>query len=110
MDGIPDFWERIRGTDAADPADAGLDPDGDGYTHIEAYLFSVIPAGQFPSGVLEKDEIRTKDPAQVTWGVFAALGTALAAVWILAKVTGPRKDPGKVGRSKTNRRRTGGGP
>ena len=37
-DGMPDDWELDRGLDPSDPADAWLDPDGDGYTHLEDRL------------------------------------------------------------------------
>lgn len=37
-DGMPDVWERARGFDPRDPADAAADRDGDGYTNIEEYL------------------------------------------------------------------------
>ncbi|MBW3595849.1 MAG: pectate lyase [Planctomycetes bacterium] len=37
-DGMPDDWERPRGLNANDPADAAADRDGDGYTNIEEYL------------------------------------------------------------------------
>ena len=41
-DGLPDWWERIKGfnTDSApgDFSDSNADPDGDGYTALEDYL------------------------------------------------------------------------
>ncbi|HSW46577.1 MAG TPA: fibronectin type III domain-containing protein [Phycisphaerae bacterium] len=37
-DGMPDSWETGQGLNPNDPADASLDPDGDGYTNIEEYL------------------------------------------------------------------------
>ncbi len=37
-DGLPGQWERDKGLDPEDPADGALDPDGDGYTHLEDYL------------------------------------------------------------------------
>jgi predicted ribosomally synthesized peptide with SipW-like signal peptide len=41
-DGLPDWWERIAGTNpnspAADFSDANADLDGDGYTNLEDYL------------------------------------------------------------------------
>lgn len=36
-DSMPDSWERGHGLDYNDPADAALDPDGDGYTNLEEY-------------------------------------------------------------------------
>ncbi len=37
-DGMPDNWEKAHGLNPADPADAILDKDGDGYTNLEEYL------------------------------------------------------------------------
>jgi hypothetical protein len=41
-DGLPDWWERIKGlntnSSAGDFSDSNGDPDGDGYTHLEDYL------------------------------------------------------------------------
>ncbi len=37
-DGMPDAWERDRGLDPRDPADAAADADGDGYANLEEYL------------------------------------------------------------------------
>lgn len=37
-DGLPDDWEAARGLDPGDPADGGLDPDGDGFTNLEDWL------------------------------------------------------------------------
>ncbi|HEU6449554.1 MAG TPA: T9SS C-terminal target domain-containing protein [Verrucomicrobiae bacterium] len=41
-DGIPDWWELMKGTDpnsaAGDFSDSNADPDGDGYTDLEDYL------------------------------------------------------------------------
>lgn len=38
LDGMSDDWETAHGLAPNDPADSGLDPDGDGYTHLEDYL------------------------------------------------------------------------
>jgi pectate lyase len=43
-DGMPDAWEEARGLDPHDPSDSGADRDGDGYTNIEEYLNSLLPA------------------------------------------------------------------
>ena len=40
-DGMPDDWETAHGLDPHNPADAGLDRDGDGYTNVEEYLNSI---------------------------------------------------------------------
>ena len=37
-DGMPDDWERPRGLDVRDAADASADRDRDGYTNLEEYL------------------------------------------------------------------------
>jgi hypothetical protein len=41
-DGMPDDWEKQKGLDLNDPADANNDVDGDGYTNIEQYLHSLL--------------------------------------------------------------------
>lgn len=42
LDGIPDFWEKMIGTNpnsgSGDFSDSNADPDGDGYTNLEDYL------------------------------------------------------------------------
>jgi hypothetical protein len=43
-DGMPDAWERAHGLDPNDPADAARDSVGDGYTNLERYLNSLVPA------------------------------------------------------------------
>jgi len=40
-DGMPDDYEKARGLNPADAADAAADPDGDGYTNIEAWLYAI---------------------------------------------------------------------
>lgn len=37
-DGMDDRWERQQQLDPSDPNDRNLDPDGDGYTHLENFL------------------------------------------------------------------------
>ncbi len=44
QDGMPDAWERARGLDPRNPADRNADPDGDGYTRLEDYINSLVPA------------------------------------------------------------------
>lgn len=43
-DGLPDAWEIEHNFDPADPSDARIDGDGDGYTRLEDYLNAL--AGQ----------------------------------------------------------------
>jgi hypothetical protein len=43
-DGMPDEWEDSVGLNAADDNDGPLDRDGDGYTNLEEYLNSLVPA------------------------------------------------------------------
>ena len=42
-DGMTDRWETRFGLDPADPADAGLDPDGDGLSNLEEYANTTHP-------------------------------------------------------------------
>jgi hypothetical protein len=43
-DGMPDAWESAHGLNPNDAGDAGLDRNGDGYTHIEEYLNGLTSA------------------------------------------------------------------
>ena len=40
-DGMPDDYEKARGLNPADAADAAADADGDGYTNVEAWLYAI---------------------------------------------------------------------
>ncbi len=44
-DGMPDDWEMRFGLDPRDSRDGNQDLDGDGYTNIEEYLFSLASGG-----------------------------------------------------------------
>lgn len=41
-DGMSDAWERSNGLNPADATDGSRDADGDGYTNVEEYLFSLL--------------------------------------------------------------------
>lgn len=45
-DGMPDEYELAHGLNPIDAADAAADPDGDGYTAIEAFLHQIEPAAR----------------------------------------------------------------
>jgi hypothetical protein len=47
QDGMPDYWEVKKGLNKRNPADNVLDADGDGYTNLEEYLNSLVPANTF---------------------------------------------------------------
>jgi hypothetical protein len=40
-DGMPDDYEKKHGLNPADAADAAADPDSDGYTNVEAWLYAI---------------------------------------------------------------------
>jgi hypothetical protein len=42
-DGMPDAWEVEHGLNAKDPSDAAADRNGDGYTHIEDFMYGLDP-------------------------------------------------------------------
>ena len=44
QDGMPDEWETANGLDPKNPADGNSDADGDGYTNLEVYLETLVPA------------------------------------------------------------------
>lgn len=56
-DGMPDRWERQRGLDPGNPADAAADRDGDGYTNIEEYLNALAEGLARPEDFLEGREL-----------------------------------------------------
>ena len=46
-DGMPDAWELAHGLNPRDGSDASGDMNGDGYTHIEDFLYGLDPATQY---------------------------------------------------------------
>jgi len=42
-DGIPDYWEKLHGMDASNPADALLDEDSDGLNSLQEFAFGSLP-------------------------------------------------------------------
>ena len=50
-DGMPDAWEKARGLNPADPADAVADRDRDGYTNLEEYLNGLVGPVGYASGL-----------------------------------------------------------
>jgi hypothetical protein len=47
-DGMPDTWEAEHAFRMDDPSDGPLDADGDGYTNLEEYMNSLVPATHTP--------------------------------------------------------------
>jgi pectate lyase len=43
-DGMPDAWEKAHRLNPNDPSDGAKDADGNGYTNVEEYLNSLVPA------------------------------------------------------------------
>ena len=44
-DGMPDAWEKVRALNSADPSDGAVIDPKSGYSNLEAYLNSLVPAG-----------------------------------------------------------------
>ena len=49
-DGMPDYWEDLYGLNKNDPADAGLDGDGDGLTNLEEFKAGTDPTNPDSEG------------------------------------------------------------
>ena len=47
---MPDEWEMTAGLNPEDSSDGPLDRNGDGYTNLEEYLNSLVPAEAFELG------------------------------------------------------------
>lgn len=62
-DGIPDTWETSYGLDPGDPSDANLDPDDDGLTNQEEYLFLTDPTKS------DTDDDGIPDGFEVSYGL-----------------------------------------
>jgi hypothetical protein len=67
-DGLPDWWEVIHGTNPnsapGDFSDSNADPDGDGYSNLEAYLNWLAA----PHGTCTQDSYLDVDLSQLTVG------------------------------------------
>ncbi|NNM28423.1 MAG: hypothetical protein HKO57_02815, partial [Akkermansiaceae bacterium] len=75
-DGIPDSYENAHGLDPGNCADAGTDPDGDGYTALAEYLFGTDEnnAGSVFAVELTNVDVSGAGSVDVTYGpVFAGL-------------------------------------
>lgn len=62
-DGLPDDWEISYGLDPNDPSDATLDPDGDGLTNAEEFLFLTVPT------ISDTDDDGIPDGFEVSYGL-----------------------------------------
>ena len=60
-DGMPDYWETENGLLPADPADAPLDPDGDGWSNLQEFLNNADPNGDNRIPMLYSDVVRTSE-------------------------------------------------
>jgi subtilisin-like proprotein convertase family protein len=75
-DGMPDIWETQFGLDPNDPADAGLDTDGDGVTNLAEFLAGTPPSGSLDiDGNGEYDALT--DGLLLLRGMFGLTGAAL---------------------------------
>ena len=77
-DGMPDEWEDAHGLDRSDPTDGRQDRNGDGYSNVEEYLNSLVPAITLST---EGQHTRKR-----------AAATACCAPWRLAAYVGTRED------------------
>ncbi|MBQ7162372.1 MAG: T9SS C-terminal target domain-containing protein [Bacteroidales bacterium] len=72
LDGLPDWWEKMFGSNPASPSedfsDSNADPDGDGYTALEDYLEFLA----HPHLILLPGEEKTLDVKQLFEGFTAS--------------------------------------
>ncbi|MBA9076354.1 FlgD immunoglobulin-like domain containing protein [Rufibacter quisquiliarum] len=86
-DGMPDAWENQNGLNPNDASDRNGDRNSNGYTNLEDYLNSLVPAATLTSSAEEKAVIATRlypNPFTVsTTLVFTAAQKAQALVRVL---------------------------
>ena len=61
-DGMDDDWEKKNGLDPGNSNDHSLDADGDGYTNIEEFLNSLVPALSTAATPIRKDSSASSKP------------------------------------------------
>ncbi|HTZ21759.1 MAG TPA: hypothetical protein VMC06_12830, partial [Opitutaceae bacterium] len=94
-DGLPDWWERLIGTNPNSPAgdfsDANADPDGDGYTYLEDYLnWMAAPHYDCSAGGSVDIDLRGLATGFTASPQFAVSGAVGGAVYLLADGTTAR--------------------
>ena len=85
-DGIPDYWERVKGTEISQP-DASADRDRDGRTNLEEYINSLVPAEHVPAG---ENGPKPRNPLEISLGLIAAVVSAILGVKLFAYLTKDR--------------------
>lgn len=60
-DGMPDDWERKHGLNPVNPADAGGDLNGDGYTNIEDFINGLSPRSKKVDWTRLKNNVDPRD-------------------------------------------------
>lgn len=108
-DGIDDVWELTHGSflHPLNPADADLDPDGDGFSHRDEYL-----AGRSPlATIVETSPLDGESGVSVTRETVVRFGTPLAPTAVVGSVqfhatVGARRLLTRVGLSEDRRTAT----